>query len=63
MEIPKVDEASQPAAVTPEVKENKNHNDAVKSELKTVAKENEQVQKEVVSPEIKEHSQTEKKNY
>ncbi|MEB5685751.1 Rib/alpha-like domain-containing protein [Mammaliicoccus lentus] len=61
MEIPKVDEASQPAAVTPEVKENKNHNDAVKSELKTVAKENEQVQKEVVSPEIKEHSQTEKK--
>ena len=61
MEIPKVDEASQPATVTPEVKENKNHNDAVKSELKTVAKENEQVQKEVVSPEIKEHSQSEKK--
>ncbi|WP_394877182.1 Ig-like domain-containing protein [Mammaliicoccus lentus] len=61
MEIPKVDEASQPATVTPEVKENKNHDDAVKSEVKTVAKENEQVQKEVVSPEIKEHSQTEKK--
>ncbi|WP_147640774.1 Ig-like domain-containing protein [Mammaliicoccus lentus] len=61
MEIPKVDEASQPATVTPEVKENKNHNDDVKSEVKTVAKENEQVQKEVVSPEIKEHSQTEKK--
>ncbi|WP_239706460.1 MULTISPECIES: Ig-like domain-containing protein [unclassified Mammaliicoccus] len=61
MEIPKVDEASQPATVTPEVKENKNHNDAVKSEVKTVAKENEQVQKEVVPPEIKEHSQTEKK--
>ncbi|WP_239760823.1 Ig-like domain-containing protein [Mammaliicoccus sp. J-M39] len=61
MEIPKVDETSQPATVTPEVKENKNHNDAVKSEVKTVAKENEQVQKEVVSPEIKEHSQTEKK--
>ncbi|WP_415362706.1 hypothetical protein L1F34_001410 [Mammaliicoccus lentus] len=61
MEIPKVDEASQPATVTPEVKENKNHNDAVKSEVKTVAKENEQVQKEVVSTEIKEHSQTEKK--
>ncbi|WP_239724589.1 MULTISPECIES: Rib/alpha-like domain-containing protein [unclassified Mammaliicoccus] len=61
MEIPKVDEASQPATVTPEVKENKNHNDAVKSEVKTVAKENEQVQKEVVPPEIKEVSQTEKK--